>query len=52
MLSGGKQNENVESSKNKPSDPFNITISDINTYNIDRFIDYANKNGMKKEVMS
>ena len=34
--------------KNKPSDPFNITISDINTYNIDRFIDYANKNGMKK----
>ena len=34
--------------KNRPSDPFNIKISDINTYNIDRFVEYANKHGMKK----
>ena len=34
--------------KDRPEDPFNIKVSDINTYNIDRFVDYANKHGMKK----
>ena len=34
--------------RDKPEDPFNIKISDLNTYNIDRFVDYANKHNMKK----
>jgi len=34
--------------RNRPQDPFNITIYDLNTYNIDRFVDYANQNSMKK----
>ncbi len=34
--------------KDRPDDPFNIKISDLNTYNIDRFVDYANKHNMKK----
>ena len=34
--------------RDKPGDPFNIKISDLNTYNIDRFVDYANKHNMKK----
>ena len=34
--------------RERPDDPFNIKISDLNTYNIDRFVDYANKHNMKK----
>ena len=34
--------------RERPNDPFNIKISDLNTYNIDRFVDYANKHNMKK----
>ena len=34
--------------RDRPDDPFNIKISDLNTYNIDRFVDYANKHNMKK----
>ena len=34
--------------RDKPEDPFNIKISDLNTYNIDRFVNYANKHNMKK----
>ena len=34
--------------RDRPEDPFNIQISDLNTYNIDRFVDYANKHNMKK----
>jgi endo-1,4-beta-xylanase len=34
--------------RDRPEDPFNIKISDLNTYNIDRFVDYANKHNMKK----
>ncbi|HAA17127.1 MAG TPA: hypothetical protein DCE41_37605, partial [Cytophagales bacterium] len=32
---------------NRPADPFNVTISDINTTNIDNFVNYANQNGMR-----
>ena len=34
--------------RNRPDDPFNIKTSDLNTYNIDRFVNYANKHNMKK----
>ena len=34
--------------RDRPEDPFNIQISDLNTYNIDRFVNYANKHNMKK----
>ncbi|MEP4095837.1 endo-1,4-beta-xylanase [Reichenbachiella sp.] len=34
--------------KNRPADPFNVQISDINTANIDRFVAYADANGMRK----
>ena len=34
--------------RDRPEDPFNIKISDLNTYNIDRFVNYANKHNMKK----
>jgi endo-1,4-beta-xylanase len=34
--------------RERPDDPFNIKISDLNTNNIDRFVDYANKHNMKK----
>ena len=34
--------------RTRPEDPFNIKVSDINTTNIDRFIDYADRNGMRK----
>ena len=34
--------------RDRPKDPFNIKISDLNTYNIDRFVNYANKHNMKK----
>lgn len=34
--------------KNRPANPFNIKTSDLNTYNIDRFVNYANKHNMKK----
>ncbi len=34
--------------RERPDDPFDIKISDLNTYNIDRFVDYANKHNMKK----
>lgn len=34
--------------RNRPQDPFNIKISDINTSNIDRFVAYANKHQMRK----
>jgi len=34
--------------KDRPVNPFNVQISDINTYNIDRFVAYADLNGMKK----
>ena len=34
--------------RDRPDDPFNIKISDLNTYNIDRLVDYANKHNMKK----
>lgn len=33
---------------NQPSDPFNLTVSDINIAYLDRMIDYANQNGMIK----
>ena len=32
----------------RPDDPFNITIEDINTANIDHFVAYADTYGMKK----
>ena len=34
--------------RERPDDPFNIKISDLNTNNIDRFVDYSNKHNMKK----
>jgi endo-1,4-beta-xylanase len=34
--------------KNRPVDPFNVQVSDINTADIDRFVAYANANGMRK----
>ena len=34
--------------RDRPDDPFNIKIGDLNTYNIDRFVDYADKHNMKK----
>lgn len=34
--------------KNRPVDPFNVQISDINTADIDRFVAYADANGMRK----
>ena len=44
----GKKLKMVNLLRDKPEDPFNIKISDLNTYNIDRFVDYANKHNMKK----
>lgn len=32
----------------RPTDPFNVQISDIKTSNIDTFVNYANSNGMRK----
>ncbi|MEL6538904.1 MAG: endo-1,4-beta-xylanase, partial [Bacteroidota bacterium] len=32
---------------NRPADPFNVTINDISTTNIDNFVNYANQNGMR-----
>ena len=34
--------------KNRPVNPFNVKVSDINTADIDRFVAYANANGMRK----
>ena len=34
--------------RERPDDPFNIKISDLNTNNIDRFVDYSNKHNMEK----
>ena len=34
--------------KNRPVDPFNVQISDINTANIDKFVAYADLHGMRK----
>ena len=34
--------------RNRPQDPFNIKISDINTENIDKFVAYADKHQMRK----
>ena len=34
--------------RNRPQDPFNIKISDINTGNIDKFVAYADKYQMRK----
>lgn len=34
--------------RNRPQDPFNIKISDINTSNIDLFVAYADKHQMRK----
>ena len=38
--------------RERPDDPFNIKISDLNTYNIDRFVDYANKHNLMDYVMT
>jgi GH35 family endo-1,4-beta-xylanase len=32
---------------NQPANPFNVTISDINTINIDRFVNYARSHNMR-----
>lgn len=34
--------------QNRPEDPFNIKITDINTGNIDKFVAYADKHQMRK----
>jgi endo-1,4-beta-xylanase len=34
--------------RNRPQDPFNIKITDINTGNIDKFVAYADKHQMRK----
>ena len=34
--------------RDRPVDPFNVQISDINTFNIDKFVAYADKYGMRK----
>jgi GH35 family endo-1,4-beta-xylanase len=33
---------------NRPANPFNVTINDINKSNIDKFVAYADANGMRK----
>ncbi|QXP61127.1 endo-1,4-beta-xylanase [Olleya sp. HaHaR_3_96] len=33
---------------NRPANPFNVQISDLNKSNIDKFVNYANSKGMKK----
>ena len=34
--------------RNRPQDPFNISITEINTENIDKFVAYADKYQMRK----
>ena len=34
--------------RTRPQDPFNVKIEDINTGIIDKFVDYADKNNMRK----
>ena len=45
-LTTGNKLKIYELLSKRPVDPFNLKISDINTSNIDKFVSYANANGI------